>query len=108
FADKVGVARRDNIIDVSFLEFCLREHLNKVAQRAMVVLEPLKVIIINYPEGKTEILKAENNPEAEVPTHRNVPFSNEIFIERDDYMENPSKKFFRLSPGGMVRLKNAY
>jgi len=108
FADKVGVAKRENVIDVSFLEFCLREHLNKVAQRAMVVLDPLKVVITNYGDGKTEILKAENNPEAEVVTHRDVSFSNEIYIEREDFMENPPKKFFRLSPGGMVRLKNAF
>ncbi len=108
FAEKVGVARRENMIDVSLLEFCIREHLNKIAQRAMVVVNPLKVIITNYTEGKTEQLKAENNPEAEMHTHREMNFSKEIFIEQDDFMENPPKNYFRLTQGGMVRLKHAY
>lgn len=108
FAEKVGVARRENMIDVSLLEFCVREHLNKIAQRAMVVVNPLKVVITNYSEGKTEQLKAENNPEAEEHTFREMSFSKEIFIEQDDFMENPPKNYFRLTQGGMVRLKHAY
>jgi glutaminyl-tRNA synthetase len=107
FADRVGVARRENVIDVSLLEFCQREHLNKVAERRMVVLEPLKVIITNHP-GDSETLPADNNPEAENPSKRDMSFSKEIYIERDDYMENPPTGYNRLSPGGMVRLKHAY
>ena len=107
FADRVGVARRENVIDVSLLEFCVREHLNKIAERRMVVLNPLKVVLTNYTTGG-ENLPAENNPEAETPTHRQVSFSNTLFIEQDDYSENPPTGFNRLVPGGMVRLKNAF
>ncbi len=108
FCEKIGVARRENLIDVGLLEFCVREQLNKIAQRRMVVFDPLKVLITNFPEGKTEILESEDNPEAEQITKRQVPFSREIFIEREDFMENPPKKYFRLAPGQMVRLKSAY
>jgi glutaminyl-tRNA synthetase len=108
FCDRVGVAKRENIADVGLLEFCVREHLNKIAQRRMVVFDPLKVILTNYPEGSTEILSGENNPEDESAGHRDLPFSRELYIEREDFMENPPKKYFRLFPGGMVRLKNAY
>jgi glutaminyl-tRNA synthetase len=108
FAERVGVARRENVIDVGLLEFCAREHLNKITQRAMVVLNPLKVILRNYPDGQTEPLSIDNNPEEENPTTRKVNFSHELYIEQDDFMENPPKKYFRLAPGGMVRLKNAY
>jgi glutaminyl-tRNA synthetase len=107
FADKIGVQKRDNLIDMSLLEFCIREQLNKKAIRRLVVFDPLKVIITNYPEG-SELLKSENNPEDEEITHREIPFSNELYIEREDFMENPSKKFFRLAPGQKVRLKSAY
>ncbi len=108
FADKVGVAKRDNVIDLSLLEFCLREDLNKRAERRMAVLNPLKVIITNYPKGQSEELEAVNNPEDESAGKRMVPFSGEIFIEQDDFMENPPKKYFRLSPGNEVRLRYAY
>jgi glutaminyl-tRNA synthetase len=108
FAEHVGVARRENIIDVGLLEYCIREDLNKRANRAMVVTAPLKVIITNYPEGKTEMLPAENNPEDVNSDMRELPFSREIYIEKEDFMENPEKKFFRLGPGLMVRLKHAY
>jgi glutaminyl-tRNA synthetase len=108
FADMIGIARRDNVIDVSLLEFCVREDLNKTAQRVMVVMNPLKVIIDNYPEDQIEELDAINNPEDESMGKRKVPFSKEIFIERDDFMENPPKKYFRLSPGTEVRLRYAY
>ena len=108
FADRVGVARRENIIDVTLLEFCLREHLNKIAERRMVVLEPLKVNLTNFPEGQVETLHAENNPEAENPTHRDMSFSKEIYIDSDDFSEIPPPGFNRLSVGGMVRLKNAF
>ncbi len=108
FADKIGVAKRDNLIDVSLLEFCVREDLNKLATRVMAVLDPLKVVITNYPEGQTEELQAENNPEDAESGHRALPFSREIYIEKEDFMENPPKKYFRLFPGGMVRLKHAY
>jgi glutaminyl-tRNA synthetase len=108
FADKIGVAKRDNLIDVSLLEFCIREDLNKTATRVMAVLDPLKVVITNYPEDRTEELQAENNPEDPEAGHRPMPFSREVYIEREDFMENPPKKFFRLFPGGMVRLKHAY
>ncbi|NDC40452.1 MAG: glutamine--tRNA ligase, partial [Chitinophagia bacterium] len=105
--DTVGVARRENVIDLGLLEFCVRERLNKTADRVMAVLEPLKLIIDNYPEGTTEILNIENNPEANSGT-RSVPFSNTLWIEQEDFMEHPPKKYFRLFPGGMVRLKGAY
>ncbi len=108
FAERVGVAKRENVINVALLEFCLREDLNKKAPRVMAVLDPLKLVITNYPEGKTEYMIAENNQDDEHAGTREMPFSREIYIERDDFMENPSKKFFRLCPGGEVRLKNAY
>jgi glutaminyl-tRNA synthetase len=108
FATKVGVARRDNVIDISLLEFCIREHLNKICTRIMAVLNPIKVVITNYPEGKTEYLPTENNPEDENAGSRTVPFSREVWIEQDDFMENPPKGYFRLVPNGMVRLKSAY
>jgi len=108
FADRVGVAKRDNVIDLSLLEFCLREDLNKRAERRMVVLNPLKVVITNYPEGQVEQLDAVNNPENESAGKRSVPFSRELYIEQEDFMENPPKKFFRLAPGQEVRLRYAY
>ncbi len=108
FCDRIGVAKRDNLIDVGLLEFCVREHLNKAAQRRMVVFDPVKVVITNYPEGSTEMVETENNPEDESTGKRTMPFSREIFIEQEDFMENPPKKYFRLAPGQMVRLKSAY
>ena len=108
FCDRIGIAKRDNLIDVSLLEFCVREHLNKIATRVMAVLDPIKVVITNYPEGQVEELKAENNPEDHESGSRIMPFSREILIEKDDFMENPTKKYFRLGLGLMVRLKNAY
>ncbi len=108
FCDKIGVARRENLIDVGLLEFCVREDLNKTALRRMVVLDPLKVVITNYPEGKTEIVTSENNPEDAESGTREIPFSRELYIEQEDFMEVPSKKYFRLAPGQMVRLKSAY
>lgn len=108
FCDKIGVAKRENLIDVGLLEFCVREHLNKIALRRMVVFEPLKVVITNYAEGATEMLESEDNPENPNTSKRSIPFSREIFIEQEDFMESPPKKFFRLAPGQMVRLKSAY
>ena len=108
FCEKIGVAKRDNVIDYSVLEFCLREHLNKVAPRMMAVLHPVKVVITNYPEGQVEYLSAVNNPEDETAGTREIPFSREIYIEQDDFMENPPKKYFRLAPGQEVRLRYAY
>ncbi len=108
FAERVGVAKRENLIDVSLLEFCIREDLNKTAPRAMVVIDPVKLIIDNYPEGQTEELPAVINPEDPDSEKRMVPFSRELYIERDDFMEEPPKKFFRLAPGAEVRLKYAY
>ncbi len=108
FCEKIGVAKRDNVIDYSVLEFCLREHLNKVAPRMMAVLHPVKVVITNYPEGQTEYLTAVNNPEDETAGTREIPFGREIYIEQDDFMENPPKKYFRLAPGQEVRLRYAY
>ncbi len=108
FADRVGVAKRDNVIDLSLLEFCIREDLNRRAERRMAVLNPLKVVITNYPEGQTELLEAVNNPEDEGAGKRSVPFGRELFIEQEDFMENPPKKFFRLAPGNEVRLRYAY
>jgi len=108
FADKVGVARRENAIDIVLLEACALEDLNSVAQRVMGVLNPLKVVITNYPEGQEEWLEAVNNPEDESKGTRQVPFSRELYIEQEDFMENPPKKFFRLSPGTEVRLRYAY
>lgn len=108
FADTIGIAKRENITDVGLLEFCVRDHLNKIANRTMAVLDPVKLIITNYPDGQTEDLIAENNPEDENGGIRIVPFSKEIWIEREDFMENAPKKFFRLGPGLTVRLKYAY
>ncbi|WP_281671199.1 glutamine--tRNA ligase/YqeY domain fusion protein [Rikenella microfusus] len=108
FAEKVGVAKRDNIIDLGLLEWCVREDLNKTALRRMAVLNPLKVVIANYPEGQTEYVECVNNPEDPEAGRRKVPFSREVYIERDDFMEEPPKKFFRLRPGGEVRLRYGY
>ena len=108
FAKIIGIAKRTNLIDVSLLEFCVREELNKTAPRVMAVLNPVKLIITNYPEGKEEWLEAENNPEEEILTFRKVPFSKELYIEREDFQEEANKKFFRLTIGTEVRLKNAY
>ncbi len=108
FAERIGVAKRDNVIDVAFLEHCVREDLNKRANRIMAVLNPLKLVITNYPENITEELEAINNPEDESAGKRMLPFSKEIFIEREDFIEDPPKKYFRLSPGIEVRLKYAY
>ena len=108
FAEKVGVARREIVVDMALLEFCAREHLNKVAPRVMAVLNPVKVVIDNYPEGQSELVEVENNPEDETAGTRQIPFSRELYIERDDFMENAPKKFFRMTPGNEVRLKGAY
>ncbi len=109
FCERIGVAKRENIIDLSLLEFCIREDLNKTAWRRMAVLDPVKLVITNYPEGEGEMLHGENNPEVEGGEGgRDIPFSREIYIEREDFMEVAPKKFFRLGPGLMVRLKNAY
>ena len=126
FCDRVGIAKREIVADVSLLEFCVREHLNKISLRKMVVFDPLKVVITNYRESSTvnreneetaitkipigveEKLQSENNPEDPNGGYREIPFSNELYIERDDFMENPPKKWFRLAPGQMVRLKSAY
>lgn len=107
FCDRIGIAKRENLIDFSLLEFCVREDLNKIALRRMVVFDPLKVVITNYPEGE-EMLTSENNPEDPAAGHRDIPFSRELYIEREDFMETPAKKYFRLAPGQMVRLKSAY
>lgn len=108
FVNTAGVAKRDNIIDVSLLEFCVRDHLNKIAPRVMAVLNPVKLTIKNYPDGQTEMLTAENNPEDENSGFREVPFSGSLFIEREDFREEANRKFFRLTLGKEVRLKNAY
>ncbi|WP_294823546.1 glutamine--tRNA ligase/YqeY domain fusion protein [uncultured Flavobacterium sp.] len=108
FADTIGIAKRTNLIDVSLLEFCVREELNKTAPRVMAVLDPVKLVITNYPEGQEEWLEAENNPEDESAGFREVPFSRELYIEREDFMENANSKYFRLTLGKEVRLKNAY
>jgi glutaminyl-tRNA synthetase len=108
FCDRVGVARRENVIDVGLLEFCVREDLNKTANRVMGVLRPLPVVIENYPQGEREELETPNNPEDPTAGTRKVPFSRTIYIERDDFMEEPPKKFFRLAPGREVRLRSAY
>jgi glutaminyl-tRNA synthetase len=107
FCERVGIAKRENVSDVGLLEFCVREHLNKVALRRMVVFDPLKVVITNYSNG-VELLKGEDNPEDENSGYREIPFGKELYVEREDFMENPPKKYFRLFPGGMVRLKYAY
>ncbi|MFZ9743546.1 MAG: glutamine--tRNA ligase/YqeY domain fusion protein [Chitinophagaceae bacterium] len=109
FCERIGVQRRENVIDVGLLEFFVREDLNKSALRRMVVLDPIKLIITNYPEGQSEILKSENNPELEDNGgYRDLHFSRELFIEAEDFMEEPAKKWFRLAPGMKVRLKSAY
>ncbi|WP_294733512.1 glutamine--tRNA ligase/YqeY domain fusion protein [uncultured Flavobacterium sp.] len=108
FADTVGIAKRTNLVDVSLLEFCVREDLNKSASRVMAVLDPVKLVIDNYPEGEEEWLDAENNPEDESAGSRKVPFSKELYIEREDFKEEASRKYFRLTLGKEVRLKNAY
>ncbi len=107
FCDKIGIAKRENLIDLSLLEFCVREDLNSSAKRVMAVLDPVKLIITNYEEGKTEELKSENGPD-ESMGFRFLPFSKELWIEKEDFMEVPAKKWFRLAPGAMVRLKSAY
>ncbi len=107
FCERIGIAKRDNLIDVSLLEFCVREHLNKIATRRMVVFDPLKLVITNYNDG-FEMLTGDDNPEDEKSVSREIPFSRELYIEREDFMENPPKKYFRLAPGQMVRLKSAY
>ena len=109
FCERIGVAKRENLIEMSLLEFCIREDLNKTAWRRMAVLDPVKLVITNYPEGQEEWLEGENNPEVEGGEgSRKIPFSKELWIEREDFMEEPPKKFFRLGPGLMVRLKHAY
>ena len=109
FCDRIGVQRRENIIDVGLLEFCIREDLNKTALRRMAVLDPVKLVITNFPEGHTEELDAENNPEApDNGGYRKLPFTRDLLMEREDFMEVPAKKWFRLAPGAMVRLKSAY
>jgi glutaminyl-tRNA synthetase len=109
FCERIGIAKRENLIELSLLEFCVREDLNKTANRVMAVLDPIKMVITNYPEGQSEILIGENNPEAEDKGgNREIPFSNELWIEREDFMEVPAKKWFRLAPGATVRLKHAF
>ena len=108
FCDRIGVAKRDNLIDISLLEFCVREHLNKISARRMVVFDPLKIVITNYPEGNTELMTSENYPEDPKGSVRQMPFERELYIEREDFMEVPPKKYFRLAPGQMVRLKSAF
>jgi glutaminyl-tRNA synthetase len=107
FCSRIGIAKRENMVDVGLLEFCVREHLNRIALRRMVVFDPIKIVITNY-SGEGELLSSENNPEDPFTGSREMPFGKELFIERDDFMENPSKKYFRLAPGQMVRLKSAY
>ncbi|HHY34387.1 MAG TPA: glutamine--tRNA ligase/YqeY domain fusion protein [Firmicutes bacterium] len=108
FCDRIGVAKRNSVVDIALLEHCVREDLNKRAPRVMAVLRPLRVVIDNYPDDQVEWLEAENNPEKPEMGTRRVPFSKVIYIEQDDFMENPPKKFYRLAPGREVRLKNAY
>ena len=108
FVNTAGISKRENVIDVSLLEFCVREELNKTAARVMAVVNPVKLIITNYPEGKEELLEAINNPEDETQGSRNIPFSKELFIEREDFKEEANRKYFRLTLGKEVRLKNAY
>src|SRR5690606_17605074 len=108
FSEVSGITKRDNVTDVSLLEFCIREDLNKTATRVMGVLDPVRLVITNYPAGKEEILIAENNPEdANSGTHE-IPFSRELYIEKEDFKEEAGNKFFRLTIGNEVRLKNAY
>ncbi len=108
FCDRIGVAKRDNMIDIGLLEFLVREDLNKKATRRMVVLDPIKVVITNFPEDKVEMLSSENNPEDPESGVREIPFTKSLYIEKEDFMETPAKKYFRLAPGKMVRLKSAY
>ena len=108
FSERVGLAKRENVIEVELLEHCLRQDLNKRASRRLGVLNPLKLIITNYPEDKNEEIDAVNNPEDPNAGTRKVPFSREVFIDRNDFMEEPPKKYFRLAPGKEVRLKYAY
>nr|WP_092073465.1 glutamine--tRNA ligase/YqeY domain fusion protein [Dendrosporobacter quercicolus]NSL48052.1 glutamine--tRNA ligase/YqeY domain fusion protein [Dendrosporobacter quercicolus DSM 1736]SDM62561.1 glutaminyl-tRNA synthetase [Dendrosporobacter quercicolus] len=108
FCDRIGVAKSNSTVDIALLEHCIREDLNRRAARAMVVLRPLRVVIENYPEGQVEQLTAENNPEDDGMGNRSIPFSRELYIEQDDFMEEPARKFFRLAPGKEVRLKHAY
>ncbi|MEO7211123.1 MAG: glutamine--tRNA ligase/YqeY domain fusion protein, partial [Chitinophagaceae bacterium] len=108
FCERIGVAKRENLIDFGLLEFCVREDLNKIAQRRMVIFDPLKIIITNFEEGHVELLDSENNPENPADGSRKIPFTRELYIEKDDFMEAPAKKYFRLAPGKMVRLKSAF
>ncbi|MEZ4959818.1 MAG: glutamine--tRNA ligase/YqeY domain fusion protein [Saprospiraceae bacterium] len=108
FSRRIGIAKRENLVDLGLLEFCVREDLNKLSKRVMAVLNPLKLVITNYPEGEAEWLETENNPEDPESGIRLLPFSRELWIEQDDFMEDPPKKFFRLSPGQLGRLKSAY
>ena len=108
FCRRIGIAKADNLVEISLLEYCLRQDLNIRAQRVMAVLDPLKVVIDNYPEGEVEFLEAENNPEDATMGSREIPFSRELYIEREDFMEDPPRKFFRLASGREVRLKHAY
>ena len=108
FCDKAGVAKRENLIEIDLLESCVRDELNKISNRVHVVMDPLKVIISNYPEGEVEMITAVNNPEEENSKTREIPFSREVYIEKADFMEDPPKKFFRMGPGRNVRLKNGY
>ena len=108
FCDRVGIAKRENVIDFSLLEWALRDHLNRVAHRAMAVLDPIKLVITNYPEGQTEDLPSENNPEDAAAGTRTMPFSRELWMERDDFREEANRKWFRLAPGKTVRLKSAF
>jgi len=108
FCDRVGIAKRENVIDFSLLEWALRDHLNRVAHRAMAVLDPIKLVITNYPEGQTEDLPSENNPEDPAAGTRTMPFSRELWMERDDFREEANRKWFRLAPGKTVRLKSAF
>jgi glutaminyl-tRNA synthetase len=108
FCERIGVAKRENIVDVALLEHSVREDLNKTAPRIMAVLNPIRVVIDNYPAGQSETFEIANNPEDASAGTRRVPFSRELFIERDDFREDPPKKFFRLAPGREVRLRGAY
>jgi len=108
FSELSGISKRENVTDVALLEYAVRDHLNKVAPRRMAVLDPVKLIIDNYPEGKVEYLQAENNPEDENAGYREIPFAKELYIERADFKESANRKFFRLTLGKEVRLKNAY
>jgi glutaminyl-tRNA synthetase len=108
FCKKIGVSKANSLVDVELLHHCIRDELNQTARRVMAVLKPVRLVIENYPEGQFEEIEALDNPEASIPTFRKLPFGRELFIEMDDFMEDPPKKFFRLSPGAEVRLKHAY